>query len=212
MRRRRGGGGLLLLFVVVAVAMGSCNGSHHSASAPGYSSERSLIAQAEAAGRQWQRQHRRDLRTTRRLHRRHRAAQLPAVASGARCALGRVADRRCTPGRAVRGHTAGRCRHYNQSYREVTDAVKARVARAYGLPRRRWHRYEFDHLIPRYACGADTRANLWPERNYAHPQPFLYNPKDRQENGGGRWSWQALYGGSTSVRAVQRHFVRRWSR
>jgi hypothetical protein len=60
--------------------------------------------------------------------------------------------------------------------RHVTDAMKKRVAYAYGV---RWAdrgRYEFDHLVPRELGGADDERNLW-------PQPLAEaRVKDQEEN------------------------------
>lgn len=60
--------------------------------------------------------------------------------------------------------------------RHVTQGMRRRVARAYGIDWAQRGRYEFDHLIPRELGGADTVENLW-------PQPWAEaRLKDRQEN------------------------------
>lgn len=48
--------------------------------------------------------------------------------------------------------------------RNVNDDEKAQIAHEYGdIPKSDWHLYEFDHLIPLCAGGANDVRNLWPQ-------------------------------------------------
>ena len=48
--------------------------------------------------------------------------------------------------------------------RNIGQQEKANVAKKYGnIPKSEWSKYEFDHLIPLCAGGANSEENLWPE-------------------------------------------------
>jgi hypothetical protein len=48
--------------------------------------------------------------------------------------------------------------------RNVGEEEKQQVADLYGgIPKTDWPKYEFDHLIPLCAGGANTADNLWPQ-------------------------------------------------
>lgn len=48
--------------------------------------------------------------------------------------------------------------------RNVSTAEKQKVADAYGgIPKSSWKKYEFDHLIPLCAGGANSIENIWPQ-------------------------------------------------
>ena len=53
--------------------------------------------------------------------------------------------------------------HVAHCRRNVTGALKKRVADAYGVPASDYSLYEFDHYIPLNAGGANAVDNLWPE-------------------------------------------------
>ena len=53
--------------------------------------------------------------------------------------------------------------HLAHCKRHITNALKDRVAKAYGVPKTDYHLYEFDHYIPLNAGGANAFDNLWPE-------------------------------------------------
>ncbi|MGZ5543765.1 MAG: hypothetical protein ACXWIU_03745 [Limisphaerales bacterium] len=54
--------------------------------------------------------------------------------------------------------------HIAYCKRNVTEAMKQKIAEAYGgIPRDQWSNYEFDHLIPLNAGGDSSIANLWPQ-------------------------------------------------
>jgi hypothetical protein len=66
-----------------------------------------------------------------------------------------------------------------QQFRLVTDAMKKRIAAAYGLQFEKIRdRVEFDHLIPNALGGASTEKNLWPE---PYRGPWNAHCKDRLE-------------------------------
>ena len=47
--------------------------------------------------------------------------------------------------------------------RHVTAAMKKEVADQYGVPKKDYSKYEFDHLYPLCAGGANSVENLWPQ-------------------------------------------------
>lgn len=54
--------------------------------------------------------------------------------------------------------------HVARCKRHVNTNEKEAVAKAYGgIPKSQWKKYEFDHLIPLCAGGANTPDNLWPQ-------------------------------------------------
>ena len=94
------------------------------------------------------------------------------VQAGPCRAHGGLPDPGCTPGEAdprVTPETVSStiCRRgYAASVRpprEVTDRIKVRVVRRYGLVGTPFARIELDHLVPLSLGGASTERNLWPE-------------------------------------------------
>lgn len=81
------------------------------------------------------------------------------------CAPRAAPDPVHTPGLVDPSHKLSLlCAGSNKNYpRKVSTAMKAQVAAWYGIRRADWPKYEFDHLIPRCAGGADDVRNLWPE-------------------------------------------------
>jgi hypothetical protein len=67
----------------------------------------------------------------------------------------------------------------------ITSKLKQQVVADYGLPAKDGHgyAYESDHKFPVWLGGATTRANLWPEKDYAGDDgnSFEHNPKDHLE-------------------------------
>jgi hypothetical protein len=53
--------------------------------------------------------------------------------------------------------------HIPHCRRNLTESAKAAVARAYGIPRKDWGLYEFDHRIPLALGGSNSVLNIWPE-------------------------------------------------
>jgi hypothetical protein len=86
-------------------------------------------------------------------------------------------DNRLTPGDVVACTTP----RDPAERREVTLALKRRVAAAYGYTGP-WMLVEFDHRIPFSLCGSNDRDNLWPEPadGYTHGA-FIHNRKDELE-------------------------------
>lgn len=100
-------------------------------------------------------------------------------------------DPRCTPGAldpAVTPQSIGRtiCRAgWTDRVRppeRITEPEKYASMAAYGA-RGPASAYEYDHLVPLELGGApNDPRNLWPEPDYAHPEPFYLNPKDHLED------------------------------
>ncbi len=64
----------------------------------------------------------------------------------------------------------------------VTEPEKYASMAAYGV-RGSASGYEYDHLVPLELGGApNDPRNLWPEPDYARPEAFYLNPKDRLED------------------------------
>jgi hypothetical protein len=85
--------------------------------------------------------------------------------------------------------------------RHVTDAMKKRVAYAYGVRWANRRQFEFDHLVPRELGGADDERNLW-------PQPLAEaRTKDLEENRLHR----AVCAGTLTLTAAQAQ-MRGWGR
>jgi hypothetical protein len=97
----------------------------------------------------------------------------PATSYGAQCtSRAGLPDASCTPGEADPRVTPQNlrstiCRRgYTASVRppkEVTNRIKVRLTRAYGIGARPFSEIELDHLIPLSLGGASTEANLWPQ-------------------------------------------------
>lgn len=83
--------------------------------------------------------------------------------------------------------------------RHVTLTMRRQVLAAYGVPWTERHAYELDHLVPRELGGADTVANLWPQR---WPDAHA---KDHEENR----LHQAVCAGAIALDAAQDR-MRRW--
>ncbi len=73
----------------------------------------------------------------------------------------------CTPG-------------YSKKVRNVPQAVKEAVYRAYGITRREKGEYEVDHLVSLELGGSNSARNLWPESYKT--TPWNAHVKDRLEN------------------------------
>lgn len=50
--------------------------------------------------------------------------------------------------------------------RNVTTQDKARIYRAYGIPKNCWNRFTIDHFYPLSMGGSNHPDNLWPEHKY----------------------------------------------
>lgn len=87
----------------------------------------------------------------------------PQVAA---CPLGDGCPRpKITPGTVIPS-TTGVCQTSYNPRRQLTDAAKARVLAAYGLPAGT-RVAEWDHLVARWAGGTSTSSNVWPQRSMA---------------------------------------------
>jgi hypothetical protein len=118
---------------------------------------------------------------------------------------GRLPDPACTPGAYYKGATrAVICRSgYTRTVRNVSEAMKEAVYRAYGIRQHSRSTYEVDHLVPLEAGGSNVRANLFPEA--ATPTPGFHQ-KDRLEN----WAHAGICDGSLPLRATQRRIAANW--
>ena len=108
-----------------------------------------------------------------------------------------IPDRACTPGAVDGAVTEANLRQtlcrkggYTDSVRpprEVTDAFKRVVLKAYSAPGR-GSDYELDHFIPLGLGGSSDSRNLWPELNvgdpgqFDHSHPSGNNAKDGVES------------------------------
>lgn len=87
-------------------------------------------------------------------------------------------DPAMTPGAVYSQDRSVICANSNANRpREGVESLRPRIFTAYGIPRSQWHLYQLDHLIDRGVGGADSVANLYPER-LAGPRGALV--KDRQ--------------------------------
>lgn len=132
-------------------------------------------------------------------------SQPPALFHG-KCRRGPHPDPRCTPG-AVAYVTAKQvCTPgYSQRVRNVSQSVKDKVYKEYGIRRHAPGAYEVDHLISIELGGdpgGDRNAikNLWPEK-----QPGARS-KDRLENSLHR----QVCDGTISLHTAQNRIVRWW--
>jgi hypothetical protein len=118
---------------------------------------------------------------------------------------GRLPDPACTPGAYYKGATRTViCRSgYTRTVRNVSEALKEAVYRAYGIRQHSRSSYEIDHLVPLEAGGSNVRANLFPEA--ATPTPGFHQ-KDRLEN----WAHAGICDGSLALRSTQRRIAANW--
>jgi hypothetical protein len=118
---------------------------------------------------------------------------------------GRLPDPACTPGAYYKGATRTViCRSgYTRAVRNVSEAMKEAVYRAYGIRQHSRSTYEVDHLVPLEAGGSNVRANLFPEA--AAPTPGFHQ-KDRLEN----WAHAGICDGSLPLRSTQRRIAGNW--
>lgn len=95
-------------------------------------------------------------------------------------------DRSCTPGEWVSDPDISRAHVCSGSYNprpgvDVSGPLKRKALAEYGLPVSMSSRVEADHYFPRWLGGATTLKNFWPELNFAHPEGYDNNPKDKLE-------------------------------
>ncbi len=69
---------------------------------------------------------------------------------------------------------------YSKKVRNVPQAVKEAVYRAYGITRREPYEYEVDHLVSLELGGSNSARNLWPQSYKT--TPWNARVKDRLEN------------------------------
>lgn len=83
-----------------------------------------------------------------------------------------------TPGAVYSTDKATICSTTNQTRPRVgMESLRKRIFTAYKIPPKDWHLYQLDHLIDRGVGGADSVANLYPEK-LAGPRGALI--KDHQ--------------------------------
>jgi hypothetical protein len=123
-----------------------------------------------------------------------------------RCPRGVKADPRCTPGAAVAGVTRSQvCSPgYSSGVRNVSQGLKDRVSREYGILSHRPREYEVDHLISLELGGSNSPKNLWPE---LYTGPRGARAKDGLENA----LHAELCRGQLTVAEVQRKIVSQWT-
>lgn len=109
------------------------------------------------------------------------AALLGGAAGAVNTAAPLVPDPQLTPGDVLTTDAAVICRPgYTQTVRNVPQAVKEQVYRAYGIATREPGEYEIDHLISLELGGSNSARNLWPESYKT--QPLNARVKDSLEN------------------------------
>lgn len=129
-------------------------------------------------------------------------------------------DPKCTPGArdsavtpATLSATICRKGGYTASVRPpatLTDAAKAKIMAAYGIPAQESSKYELDHLIPLGAGGASDVRNLWPEPNTfvaSTKSEYVHNDKDQIESDAQR----AICNGTAQLDALQGAFASDWT-
>lgn len=94
---------------------------------------------------------------------------------------GALPDPLCTPGAIFPNVTAEDvCKPgYSKSVRNVTESVKNKVYKEYGITSHGAGQYEVDHLVSLELGGSNEISNLWPET--AEPRPGFHE-KDVIEN------------------------------
>ena len=86
-----------------------------------------------------------------------------------------------TPGDVLTTNVQTVCVHgYTQTVRNVPQAVKEQVYRAYGITSHQPGEYEVDHLISLELGGSNSIRNLWPESYIS--KPFNAHVKDVLED------------------------------
>ena len=99
------------------------------------------------------------------------------------CKLGANPDRRCSPGAyysALTKQAICSTGYRTDAIRNVPDSEKFAVEGEYGLtPGHYGSSLEIDHIVSLELGGSNDIANLFPEREYAHPG---YRVKDKLEN------------------------------
>ncbi|GHF65420.1 hypothetical protein GCM10017781_46380 [Deinococcus metalli] len=90
-------------------------------------------------------------------------------------------DPALTPGDALTSDPAVICTPgYTHTVRNVPQALKEPIYRAYGITSREKGEYEIDHLISLELGGSNSARNLWPES--FKTQPLNAHVKDTLEN------------------------------
>lgn len=94
--------------------------------------------------------------------------------------------------------------------RNVTQATRDQVDKAYGYKGPHGLAYlEYDHRIPKFACGDDGPANIWPEISDGVAQGgFVHNRKDELEDVLAR----QMHSGVLSIVQVRAVFAGDWRR
>lgn len=128
-------------------------------------------------------------------------AQSPA---GPTCRLGRLPDRRCTPGATFHVTVQQVCaRGYSRRVRKVSAATRGQVFARYGVKTHRPGQYEVDHLIALELGGSNAISNLFPEAGTPRPG---FREKDKLENR----LHSLVCGGKLSLSKAQRLIKRDW--
>jgi hypothetical protein len=113
-------------------------------------------------------------------------------------ARGLLPDPTCTPGDVATNHLNIICGSSTRDRRNVPDATKEKVLKAYGMEH---GDLEIDHLVAIEIGGSNSMLNLWPEKAPG------YGLKDIVEN----WTHRQICSGKMSVERAQLQMAIDWT-